>query len=557
MADIAAPLIRLAGGLEGPGWWWATNRPGNTQRQLLLRILKANANTEFGSAHRFDMIRSERDYRTRVPIRDFEGFRPFITRMLRGESSVLTRDQPVLFAETSGTTGEPKYLPVTSRALRDEFALMRRWYHYALRDHPHLLGQQRLAIVGSAMEDETATGVPSGSASGMVFQRIPKRLRRRYVVPEWVARIQDYDARYFMIARFALGTRISFIATPNPSTLIRLADVVDQEKERLIRAIHDGTLGVELPEGAIGPMAGAALAPQHHRARELQEFADQHGRLRPADCWPDLSLIGCWLGGSVGVQASKLQHHYGEVPLRDLGYMASEGHFSVPFTDGTPSGLPALTTTYFEFIPEEIADQANPETIPLEGLEVGKQYSIVITTASGLYRYDIHDVIEVTGSYGRTAVIGFVRKGSDMANITGEKLHVNHLLAAVEELRARFNLGVDHYRAVPDLENACYAVFLELTPGEAAEEITNEMVLALDQSLARLNVEYAQKRASKRLGAPRFHVVRPGWAEAERRRFINVGRRDVQFKWKILCLEASNDDQQAIIRTIQLRESKN
>ncbi len=65
------------------------------------------------------------------------------------------------------------------------------------------------------------------------------------------------------------------------------------------------------------------------------------------------------------------------------------------------------------------------------------------------------------------------------------------------------------------------------------------------------SLRYAQKRASQRLGAPRFHVVRPGWAEAEQRRFIELGRRDVQFKWKVLCPQASEHDRQAIVRTVQ------
>ena len=550
MADIATSLIHLAGKLESPGWHRAALRPGATQHRLLLRILKENADTEFGRAHDFRTIRHHRDYQNRIPVGDFEAFRPRITRMMHGERSVLTRQAPRLFAITSGTTGEPKYLPVTSRSVRDEFTLIRRWYYQALLDHPNFLDHQRLAIVGSAAEDKTWAGVPCGSASGMVFQQIPNKLRRRYVVPDWVANIKDYDARYFVIARCALAAPISFIATPNPSTLIRLADVVDGEKERLIRAIHDGTVGVALPNEAIAPLADS-LKPARDRARELQVLADRHGRLRPRDCWPDLSLIGCWLGGSVGTQARKVTDHYGQVSLRDLGYMASEGHFSVPFQDGTPSGLPALKTTYFEFIPEEMTDQVNPETVPLEDLEVGKRYSIVITTSSGLYRYDINDVIEVTESYKRTPVIAFVRKGGDMFSITGEKLHLNHILAAFEELCAHCHLTLDHYRVVPDLEDSCYAVFVELARDMPPEAITGEVVKELDQILARHNLEYAEKRASKRLGAPRLHVVRQGWAKAEQTRFTRLGQSDVQFKWKILCPEASEDDRQAIVRTVQ------
>src|ERR671939_584982 len=91
----------------------AAQQPALAQRQLLFEILKENASTAFGRLHGFRGIHSEADYRRRVPVRDYEDFRPFVKRIMAGERRVLTRSEPFMLTLTSGTTGEPKFIPVT------------------------------------------------------------------------------------------------------------------------------------------------------------------------------------------------------------------------------------------------------------------------------------------------------------------------------------------------------------------------------------------------------------------------------------------------------------
>ena len=91
----------------------ATRDPASAQAQVLRGLMAHNADTAFGRAHGFSHVASAADYARAVPIADYEVFRPFVKRIIGGEKRVLTCDDPYMFTTTSGTTGEPKLLPVT------------------------------------------------------------------------------------------------------------------------------------------------------------------------------------------------------------------------------------------------------------------------------------------------------------------------------------------------------------------------------------------------------------------------------------------------------------
>ena len=545
--------IRLSGKIESLALDNACRQPEEAQREILLKILRRNADTVFGREHGFASVASEADYRRRVPVSEYERLRPYVKRIIAGEKSVLTKAAPFMLTMTSGTTGEPKYIPVTRESQAHNSSLMRQWLYRALCDHPKFLDHASVGVVSRAIEGYTPSGLAYGSASGLIYKNIPWLIRRAYAVPYLVSELHDYDQRYFLSARFALAARVSFIATPNPSTLIRLAALCIEHQERLIRAIHDGTPGIDAPDQReVYAGLAARLKPDPPRARSLAQVVEQRGFLRLADCWPDLKLIGCWTGGSVIAHVRKLPAHFGDVLQRDLGYLASEGRITVPYQDQTPSGILALRSGYYEFIPEDEADSSQPSILSSHQLEKGSRYSILLTTSGGLYRYQINDIVEVTGFYRRAPLLAFVRKGGEMASITGEKMHVNHLIQAMDEVRRRFNLDIEQYRAIPDFAGSRYEIYLELERPAPLEMLRDEVLPELDRALARANVEYDQKRQSKRLNAPCLHLMARGWADAALRRHVAAGKRDTQYKWRILCSEQSPESLKAIVSTIEI-----
>lgn len=530
----------------------ACHHPLKAQRAVLRAVLQRTAATAFGRAHGFPEIRSEREFRQNVPVREYEDFRPFIKRIIAGERGVLTSDEPFMLALTSGTTSEPKFIPVTRRCAAATSSLMSQWLYRAERDHPGLLDFASVGIVSRAVEGRTAAGLPYGSASGLIYQKIPALVRRAYAVPYLVAELDDYDERYLVAARFALARRVSFIATPNASTLLRLAEVIIENQERLLRAIHDGTVGAECAgQRELRAKISALLRPDARRARELERALTSRKRLDAGACWPDLKLIGCWTGGTAGIKTERLRDFYGRVPVRDLGYLASEGRVTIPCEDETASGLLALNTGYYEFIPEGEADSQSLRALAVDELEEGARYSILLTTTGGLYRYRIQDVVEVTGFHHAAPLLAFVRKEGETASITGEKMHVNHLVQAVREVARRFRLQVEQFRAAPDYDACRYDLYIELGHGVAQAFLRDEVLPALDGALSKANIEYEQKRRSKRLAPPRLHLMKRGWSKSEMLRHVRAGRRDTQYKWQILCAGKCAEDAGQIEATVE------
>ncbi len=144
-------------------------------------------------------------------------------------------------------------------------------------------------------------------------------------------------------------------------------------RELLIRSIYDGTLGFSV-KSRLRSLLQSRLKPQPQRSRELETITETTNALRPKDCWRHLKLLGCWMGGSVGVQAHRLATEYGSVPVRDLGYMASEARITLPYQDNTPNGILDLTLNYYEFIPENCVDEPNQPILLSHELELGKRY---------------------------------------------------------------------------------------------------------------------------------------------------------------------------------------
>jgi hypothetical protein len=323
------------------------------------------------------------------------------------------------------------------------------------------------------------------------------------------------------------------IVAPNPSTLASLARLLNERKEDLIRDLRDGTLNRELP---ISAEMRAALTPllkkRERRARELDAIAEKTGELWPKDVWPaDRMLLGTWTGGSVGPYLHQLVRYYGQTYVRDLGLLASEGRMSIPLHDGTRSGVLDITTHFFEFIPESEIDSPQPTVLSAHEVEEGRNYFLVPTTAAGLYRYDLRDLVRVTGFYHRTPLIEFLGKGSQFSSVTGEKLSEHHVTTAVAEVFQKRGLHLPVYTLAPcwDHQQPHYGLFIERDslPASAADSIAE----AIDESLSRINDEYRGKRSSGRLSPVQVVWLQPGaWADWDRDRLVKSGGTVDQYK---------------------------
>ncbi len=551
----------------------AHERTAEVQEDLLRRMLAAHADTAFGRDHGFARIRTWADFAAAVPVGDYEARRPYLERVLNGESTALlpAGEDVVMFSRTSGTTGSPKHVPVTRRFLGE---MRRGWNIFGLKllgDHRGAWLRPLLTISSSTRETISPRGVPCGAISGMLAATQKRNVRRMYVAPLGVAEIADPVAKYYTLLRCAVGRDVSIITTANPSSTIKLIETGQAHAERLIRDVADGAFCP--PGGAAGAGDLAVrlrFRPDRRLAARMEEGIGRDGVLLPRHFW-NVEALANWTGGTVHLYLARLRELFGDVAVRDIGLLASEGRFSIPLEDGTPAGVAEIAGNVLEFIPGDEYGQAGARVLRAHELDVGAEYFLVVSNWAGLWRYSMDDRVRVTARMGRSPVFEFLSRGKHTASITGEKITEWQVVEAMRRAAAatgakvdRFTLqgvfgAVPYYRltveAPTEARGASSAANEIRAHGEVLAEAPTEArgassaangthayaeILAdgLDRNLQELNVEYAGKRGGGRLGAIRVATVPAGHFDAAEREAIarRMGRGE-QYKHQYLLAE--------------------
>ena len=509
--------------------------PEEAQAALLRRILETNAGAAFGAEHRFAAIRTVDDYRRAVPVQTYEDLRHHVERQELTGESCLTAEQPVFYNRTSGTGGTPKNIPVTPSGLKRLKAHQRLATHVWSKGAPILSGKV-FAVGGAAVEGHMPGGTPYGSASGKLHENQPGLLKRRYTLPTSLTAVADYEARYLIMAVLGLADpEVTCIATANPSTLTRLLAVIDQHAEAVLAAVAAGRLPAELA-ALLDPHVRTGLEPRPERAEQLARRLDRAGRLTYADIWPDLAGVVTWTGGSCAVAAANLKPSLPQSCLViEVGWVASEMQGTTNVDAATNTCLPVLGDTFFEFAEREAWDAGDAEMLSPSELETGRDYNVVVTTPDGLYRYDMSDIVRVTGWVGATPTLAFVQKGSGITSITGEKLHEGQVLDAVCGVLAERSVASGFFIMLADVDAAAYTLYLEedAAPRSRLDGAQDRLALAteVEARLRAANIEYGAKRASGRLEPLALRRLRAGTGAEYRRRQVAAGQRDVQFKY--------------------------
>lgn len=532
----------------------STKIPRKTQERVLLQYLARNRQAEFGKKYGFSSIRSIGDFRSRLPISSYETIRPYIDRMKKGEPNILTSDKVVYFGITSGTTGTPKLIPVTKYSDARKNALMDIWAFYACRDHPHIVDGRILGIISPEVKGRTEAGIPYGPEDGHAYNNFLRIVRRLYVLPYEVFSIDDYDARYYCILRTAMEHNVTTVATLNPSSLILLCQRIPAVADKVIADIERGTLDAsfELPH-EIRSAVERTLKPNPKRARELKALFKKNGELLPKHFWPHLDLIECWKGGTVKCYLEQLPRYFGTVGVRDFGCLSTEARSSVPMSDKGAGGVLAVQTNFYEFIPKEDMNKTGKKTLLCDELETGKEYLLIVTTAGGLYRYNIDDIVRVDGFFNKTPVIEFVQKGRNAVSITGEKVYESHINEAVTRVVAKTKVAVQNFCAVAIAEKkrgTSRYIFLVEFDGKPSLAQKKKFLALLDEELRIQNSEYDDLRKQQLIIHPSLKVVKTGEFERYRREKVAQGSHDTQFKMPKLALSPDFQNRFKIIEEI-------
>lgn len=487
----------------------------SVQRRRLLDWLRTCRDTRFGREHGFSEIHSVEDYRRRVPVGRYSDFATDIDAVAAGEPNVLfpPHERVQRLTITTGSTGVPKLNPVTPTWLREYRKSWSLWGGRLLNDHHEKVGTKIFQIIGSWNMGRTTGGLPISMVSALLARDQSPLVRAFYALPNEVTDISDPVARYYTSLRIGLVQDVGLIAAMNPGNLVRLAQIGDQYREDLIRDIRDGTLaaGFAVPPAIRQILASRVNGPDPARSRELEQIVDRTGHLYPRDYWQE-PMIACWLGGTAGYQARYLPDYYGNGPRRDQGLVSSEGRHTIPIQDEVAQGVLAINNGFYEFIPLAADGGDAGEALEAHELEVDQDYSLVMTTYSGYYRFRIGDIVRCRGFIGEAPLLEFLQKEDRCGDLEGEKVTEHQFLTAASEAALSLGILLSYVTAVPARDPAAlphYRVIVE--QGEIANPALAEQFLwEMDRRLCASNFLYAARRREAVLGPPTLVRIAAG-----------------------------------------------
>src|SRR4051794_29144479 len=329
------------------------NDPVTTQFTVWQDLLAAGQYTEYGRNHHFDQIQSLQEYKSRVPVSDYDGFKHYIDRMMKGEENVLWNTPVTWFAKSSGTTSDKsKFIPVSDESLKEN-------HYHASKDvlslyyvsHPDsdLLTGKGLIIGGSHQINSLNDEVHYGDLSAVVLQNSP-------FWAHWLR---------------------------TPDLTIALMDEWETKIEKLARStIHEN----------VTSMAGVPT----WLIVLLKRILEITGKKTIHEVWPSLEL---YMHGGVSFVPYRQQFEKlvgGPINYLEM-YNASEG-FVAGQDDIGADGMLLMCDhgIFYEFLPSDQFDTPEPQTVQLDEVELGKNYAPVITTNGGLWRYLLGDTIQFT-----------------------------------------------------------------------------------------------------------------------------------------------------------------
>ena len=536
-------LLGMAGGIQYLKLKSVSRNPRRTSEQTLRGILNYAKDTVYGREHHFADILAAKDdkelyalYQKYVPAQEYEALRPYVERHKQGEANVLFPGKPIMYATTSGTTKEPKWVPITDVYLNSVYGKMTKvWLFNFIKNRPKVFTGKIVSIVGKVIEGYAPDGTVFGSVSGVTQRDCPKFVKKLYASPADVFSITDYNARYYAIMRMGIERNITLIVTANPSTIVEMQNNVNEFYDQYVDDIEHGTLNKDLN---IAPEIRAAiqpyLKPNPERAAELRALKQKYGTVLPKHYWPNLQILNTWKCGNTKVYVDKFQHSFPEQMLhQEFGYFSSECRFGLVLDD-TNNTVLFPHFHYYEFIEEHDLENEHPHFLQLHELEQGKRYCPFVTTYAGLYRYNMNDLVEVGPNFENTPTVHMIQKVNGIVTMTGEKLHERQFIEAVHAAEKELQMPVKFFVGFADLSISAYHFYYEFEDLATTQQQAEQFTQKVDQVLQQSNIEYKAKRESFRVKDPVTHRLQRESFEHFKAQCIAEGARDGQFKMNLL-----------------------
>lgn len=346
-----------AGWVQKRLYRWA-DEPVKTQQKVFKKLIARGVNTKFGKDHNFFEIVSYDAFKDQVPVRDYEGFKPYIEAIKQGEPDVLWPGRPIYFAKTSGTTSGTKYIPITKSSMPHHIEAARNalLMYIAETGKSGFLEGKMIFLQGSPVI-EAKNGIQTGRLSGIVAHYVPKYLQKNRM-PSWeVNCIEDWETK--------------------------------------VNAIVEETLCEDMTL-----ISGIPSWVQMYFEKLLMKTGKPIGRLFPNF---DLFVYG---GVNYEPYRGKFEKMIGKkVDTIEL-YPASEGFFAFQDRQDERGMLLLLNSgIFYEFIAVDDYFNENATRISIADVQLGVNYVMLISTDAGLWAYNIGDTVAFTSLYPHRIIV--------------------------------------------------------------------------------------------------------------------------------------------------------
>lgn len=476
------------------------------QEKLLYRIISKNAETTFGKEHLFSSIKSIQDYQVQVPILEYSHYASYIDRIQAGEKMVLTAEPVHYFVLTSGsTTGKQKLIPITSSSQKGWWIVLLasqgiiRRYNYSRQ-----INQGVGVMLVSPSMGKTIRNVEFGPVSAALARKAKLFWSNFSLIPYEVNNILDSDSRRYLILRFMIEhENISFINAPFIPTLLIFSEVLRRNIESLIRDLSDGSINRDLQLSTIERrLFSRYLRVDKEKASKLAKFIDKIDEIRPRDIWPRLGWLYTALGPTFRNYEERVKELYEPDNIWGVPYIASEGVMGFPLLPNSYSHIPAITSTFLEFIPENDWSVDNPQTLLVQDLEINQRYEIVISNTNGLYRYRVGDIIQIDGSIGALPTFRIISRTKEFLSVSWEKSSDAQVVWAVQKSLEQLAISANDY--VFDIDHSItpsrYRLWIEFS--SQYTNVRQDLIQQLDKYLCLANPIYNILRTAGEISPP-------------------------------------------------------
>ena len=464
-------LTKIARNLFAPRWRQLeryVHDSAELQRDVLSRLLNEAADTEFGRQHLFSTTHSYEDFVSNVSVSSYDDVKEFIERMRQGEAGVLWPGHVKWYAKSSGTTNDKsKFIPVSPQALRDT--------HYRggsdcvaiyLRNHPEsrMMSGKGLILGGSHQPNYNLKHSYVGDLSAVLIENISPVVNLFRVPGKETALLEDFELKRDRIAREAMHKNVTNISGV-PSWMMSVIN-------RTLELSGKQYLDEVWPNLEVFFHGGVAFTPYREQYRRLIKNPNMH---------------------------------YEET------YNASEGFFAIQNDPADKAMLLMLDYgVFYEFIPLEDVGTESPRVLPLWQVEKGRNYAMVISTSSGLWRYQIGDTVRFESTNPYKIIISGRTKS--FINAFGEELIVDNAEKGLQQACKLTGAIVNEYTAAPvfmDANGQCrHQWVIEF---DQAPDNLQQFAAILDKTLQEVNSDYEAKRFKNLTLQPlEIVVARPG-----------------------------------------------